>query len=579
MFKQRDAKVNFPEIEQQVLDFWEKQQIFEKSIKNRAKAPIFNFYDGPPFATGLPHYGHILAGAIKDAIPRYKTMKGFKVERPNGWDCHGLPVEYEIEKELNISGKPEIEVMGVENFNKACRGIVFRYTSEWEKTIKRMGRWVDFEHSYATMNRDYMESIWWVFKQIWDKDLIYQDYRSTWYCPRCGTPLSNFEVNQGYKDNVQDPSVYVKLQLEDDPNTFLLIWTTTPWTLPGNSAVAINPSLEYVKIKLGDRVQGSGDRELTDAEIASVGQQFILARERLSVIEQPYEIVKKLKAKDLKGKKYRPVYSFIPTEKKAYYVAEADFVSADDGTGIVHMAPAFGEDDFNLGKELDLPVFRTVDEEGRMSPEVTQWAGTFVKQADDLIKEELTKRELLYKHGTIRHTYPFCWRCDSPLLNYSLKTWFVRVTAIREQLIENNQKIQWVPGHIRDGRFGKWLESVRDWNISRNRYWGTPLPIWECESCGTFDCVGSIAELKEKAAYGSVDAVTDLDLHRPYIDEIKLTCPKCGKPMHRIEEVLDCWFESGSMPYAQQHYPFERKEEFEDNFPADFIAEGMDQTR
>jgi len=577
MFEKNDPKVSFPEIDHKVIEFWKDKKIFEKTTEGRKDRPIFNFYDGPPFATGLPHYGHILAGTIKDAIPRYKTMKGYFVPRPNGWDCHGLPVEYEIEKELNISGKPEIEVMGVDKFNDACKGIVFRYTSEWEKTINRMGRWVDFEHSYATMDRTYMESIWWVFKQIWDKDLIYQDYRSTWYCPRCGTPLSNFEVNQGYKDNVVDPSVFVKFQLEDEANTFLLVWTTTPWTLPGNAAVAIHPNIEYVKIKLtsGQTVDG---HELTHAETSSVGQCFILAKERLSIIGQPYEIVKTYKAKDLKGKKYRPLYSFITSEKKGYYIALADFVTVDDGTGIVHIAPAFGEDDFNLGKELDLPVLRTVDEEGRIAKEVTLWAGTFVKQADDLIKDELAKRELLYQSGTIRHTYPFCWRCDSPLISYSLKTWFVRVSEIRDRLVANNKKINWVPAHIQDGRFGKWLEQARDWNIGRNRYWGTPLPIWEC-SCGHHECVGSIEELKQKAASAFKDRIDTVDLHRPWIDEVELTCLKCSKNMKRIEEVLDCWFESGSMPYAQAHYPFENKEQFEKSYPADFIAEGMDQTR
>jgi isoleucyl-tRNA synthetase len=580
-FKKVDATVTFPQIEKRILEFWEKEKIFEQVELLGKKRKQFTFYDGPPFATGLPHYGHIQASTHKDAVGRYWTMKGYYVPRKFGWDTHGLPVEYEIEKELNISGKQEIETMGVEAFNNACKGIVFRYTSEWEKTLKRVGRWGDYQHAYATMQRPYMESIWWVVKQIWDKGLVYQDYRSTWYCPRCGTPLSNFEVNLGYKDNVEDPSIYVKLQLEDDPNAYLLVWTTTPWTLPGNAAVAIHPELKYVRIKLGAAAEGqlSGKNpEAIERLKVSIGQELILAKDRLSVIDEPYEIVKEYKAKQLIGKKYKPLFSCIPTDKKAYYVLSADFVSSEEGTGIVHIAPAFGEDDFTMGKEHDLPVFRTVAEDGGMSKEVTQWAGVFVKEADHAIIDELTKRELMYKAEKCHHTYPFCWRCDSPLLNYSMKTWYIKVSSLRDRLVSLNQQIRWVPEHIKDGRFGKWLEGARDWNISRNRYWGNPLPIWQC-TCGHQECIGSLAELKEKATYDFVDKIDELDLHRPYIDDVKLVCAKCGGEMKRVEEVLDCWFESGAMPYAQNHYPFEHIHEFEKSFPADFITEAIDQTR
>jgi isoleucyl-tRNA synthetase len=578
MFEKQDSRVNFPNIEHKILDFWKKEQIFKRSVDETKDKPLFTFYDGPPFATGLPHYGHILAGAIKDAIPRYKTMKGYHVPRRNGWDCHGLPVEYEIEKEKKISGKKEIEEMGVENFNNACSGIVFRYTSEWVKTINRMGRWVDFENSYSTMDKDYMESIWWVVKQIWDKGLLYEDYRSTWYCPRCGTPLSNFEVNQGYKDNVQDPSIFVKFQLKDDKNAFFLAWTTTPWTLPGNSALAIHPDFEYVKIRIL-HTDGETNSELGEGEHMTADQHLILAKSRLDSIRQPYEIIKTYKAKQLENLEYLPLYTVSATEKKSFYVLLSDHVTDDSGTGIVHIAPAFGEDDFNLGKKYGLPIFRTVDEDGKLARETGHFAGKFFKDADSEIQEELLKRGLLYRSETMEHTYPFCWRCDSHLMNYSTKTWFVRVSEIRDQLVKNNQQISWVPSHIKDGRFGKWLENARDWNIGRNRFWGTAMPIWKCDSCDHFHCIGGTEELKEMAIAPHKSKIDELDLHRPYIDEIKLTCPQCSSQMTRIEEVLDCWFESGSMPYAQKHYPFEDKAQFEKDFPAHFIAEGIDQTR
>ncbi len=557
MFKPVSPKVNFPQIEENVLKFWQDEKIFEKSLENRKGKQKFVFYDGPPFATGLPHYGHILAMTIKDAITRYKTMRGFYVPRRIGWDCHGLPVEYEVEKELKISGKRQIEEMGIDKFCEACRKIVFRYTKEWEKTINRMGRWADFENTYATLDTSYTESIWWVFRQLWDKGLIYQGFKSMPYCPRCATPLSNFETNQGYKDNVADPSIYIKFELVDEPKTYFLAWTTTPWTLPGNAALAVGPDIKYVKVKTED------------------SEYLILAKARMGVLDKG-EVVEEIDAKSLIGKKYKPLFNFIPLEKdkKSYVVFSADFVSTEDGTGIVHIAPAFGEDDLNLGLKENLQIIRPVDEYGKFTNEVTPWAGKFVKDADKEIVEELEGRKILYRTETIHHTYPFCWRCETPLIYYAISTWFVEVSKIRETLVKNNQKIHWMPKHIREGRFGKWLADARDWAISRNRFWGAPLPIWQCETCKKNIVIGSLAELKEKQL-GNEEIN---DLHRPFIDRVKIKC-ECGGEAERVPEVLDCWFESGSMPYAQDHYPFDDKEEFEKNFPADFIAEGLDQTR
>jgi isoleucyl-tRNA synthetase len=581
MFKPVNPKVNFPEVEEKVLDFWRKEKVFEKSVENRKGKQKYTFYDGPPFATGLPHYGHILAMTIKDAVTRLKTMQGYYVPRRLGWDCHGLPVEYEVEKEIGSTGHSSIEEMGIGKFNETCRGIVFRYTQEWKKTINRMGRWVDLEKTYATMDRDYMESIWWVFKQLWDKCLIYQDFRSMPYCPRCGTPLSNFETNLGYRDNTVDPSVFVKFELEEEPGTYLLAWTTTPWTLPGNEALAVGGDIVYVK--------------------ARVGEDFlILAKDRLEVLDV-YQVVEEVKAEKLIGQKYRPLFDFYLRDREEclkrgegapsylryseninnpiYRVLEADFVSTQEGTGIVHIAPAFGEDDLVLGRREKMPLIQHVDDRGLIT--IEPWRGVFVKDADPMIVEYLDEEDLLYKATSYSHTYPFCWRCDTPLLYYSVSNWLVKVSQIRDQLVDSNKKIHWMPRHIKTGRFGKWLEEARDWSISRNRFWGSPLPVWYCEKCQKYECLGSIKELQEKAvnlkeAYPDPTAI---DLHRPYIDMVKLRC-SCGGEAKRISEVLDCWFESGSMPYAQDHYPFEKnKKEFEENFPANFIAEGLDQTR
>ncbi|MBI4995215.1 class I tRNA ligase family protein [Candidatus Peregrinibacteria bacterium] len=743
-FKPVDSKTSLPKLEHEILEFWEREKIFEESVAQRKGKPKYVFFDGPPFANGLPHYGHILANALKDAVTRYWTMRGFHVPRVNGWDCHGLPVEYEIEKELKISGRKDIEKMGVAKFNTECRKSVFKYTEEWEKLLRRIGRWVDFEHSYATLENEYMESIWWVFKEIWKKGMVYQGHKSMHICPRCETPLSNFEVTLGYKD-VTDISVYLKFKLTDGPEkgAYVLAWTTTPWTLPGNMLLAFNKEIEYVLVE-------------------SEEEKFILARSRLDAVfkDKKYKIIKKIKAKELEGNHYEPLFDYFADWKDAYRAVLADFVTVENGTGVVHIAPAFGEDDLQLGLREKITPICHVTLAGIFIPEVTDFAGKFAKGQDLNIKDYLQNVDKLFYFENYRHSYPHCWRCDTPLLNYSTKAWFIRVTDIKEKLLKNNKRIHWVPEHIQEGRFGKWLSGVRDWNISRNRFWGCPIPVWQCE-CGNQTCVGSLKELREnsiggntffvvrhgesgqndlkvlnsdpknifhltKEGIGQVETAANklknkkidmifcsnfpratetaeifakkldteviidnrlrehemgifegkdnesyirsfadlqeryykkikggesfeemenrviefinylnrkysgknivivthgdviraiaryferlsieetfkfkpglaavyeyhagklplregkLDLHKPYIDEVELKCEKCAKSMKRIPEVLDCWFESGSMPYAQLHYPFENRKEFEDNFPAHFIAEGLDQTR
>lgn len=569
MFESVNSKASFPQIEKKILDFWEKEKIFQKSVEQRKGRKKYVFFDGPPFANGLPHYGHILAGSMKDAVTRYFTMKGYYVPRVNGWDCHGLPVEYEIEKELGLTGRKDIEKMGVEKFNDACRESVFRYTKEWGKLMKRIARWVDFEHSYATLDNTYMESIWWVFQQIWKKKLIYRGHKSMHICPRCETPLSNFEVSLGYKD-VTDPSVTVKFRLVDGiyKDVFVLAWTTTPWTLPGNMFLAVNQNLKYV---------------LVECE----GEKYILAEFLVSrnFSEKKYQILQPIDLHRLIGSHFEPLFPFFeksyPDARKIWRVTGADFVSAEDGTGVVHIACAFGEDDMTIAVRENVIPLRHVKMDGTFVDEVDQWAGKFVKGQDLNIKDALLSSGKLFHFENIRHSYPHCWRCDTPLLNYSTSSWFIRVTDIKEHLLKNNRKIHWQPPHIKEGRFGKWLEGARDWAISRNRFWGCPIPIWECEQsdCGELVCIGSMEELKKFSGGKMPLRNGELDLHKPYIDEITFPCKKCGGIMKRISDVLDCWFESGSMPYAQLHYPFENKKEFEDNFPADFIAEGLDQTR
>ncbi|MFA6024680.1 MAG: isoleucine--tRNA ligase [Candidatus Gracilibacteria bacterium] len=566
MYRPVDSKTHLPEIEHKHMEFWKRKNIFERSVEQRKGKPKFVFFDGPPFANGLPHYGHIMALSLKDAVTRYQTMQGFFVPRVNGWDCHGLPVEYEIEKELELSGRKDIEKLGVEKFNTKCRESVFRYTEQWGGLFERIARWVDTENGYATLDANYMESIWWVFKQIWEKGMMYQGFKSMHVCPRCSTPLSNFEVSQGYKD-VTDLTVTAQFRSKENSNLYFLAWTTTPWTLPGNVALAVGKEIDYV-------------------QISKEGKSFILAK---ALLEKHFDmdgltIEKEMKGADLVGQKYEPLFSYyenadLPGIETAWRVIATDFVTTEDGTGIVHIAPGYGEDDYLAGKAEGLPVIQHVGMNGHFEKEVLPWAGKFVKGQENAIADWLEENGLLFKKENFRHSYPHCWRCDTPLLNYATKAWFIRVTEIKERLQKNNQKIHWQPDHIKDGRFGKWLETVRDWNISRNRFWGTPLPIWTCDSCEKQVCIGSVEELKKMSGGKLPTRDGELDLHKPYIDEIKLTCPDCSSPMTRISEVLDCWFESGAMPYAQLHYPFENKEEFEKNFPANFIAEGLDQTR
>ena len=550
-------KVNFPEVEKTILEYWKTNTIFQKSVEQYPKEKEFVFYDGPPFATGLPHYGHLLAGTIKDVIPRYQTMKGHRVERRFGWDCHGLPVEYEIEQHLNLGGKHEIEKFGVGNFNEECRSVVLRYTNEWRAIVQRMGRWIDFDNDYKTMDLPFMESVWQVFKRLWDQGLIYQGVKVVPYSWRVSTPLSNFEANLNYKE-VQDPSITIQMKSTEEENTYFLAWTTTPWTLPANLALCVGPQLLYVKIK-----------------VKQTGEQYYLAKNRLSTYfeEDQYEWIGEYFGKELGGKKYYPLFDFAQGKVdvgNAWQVLVDEYVSDSDGTGIVHQAPAFGEDDLRVSQNADIAVFDPVDAEGNFISNMDFLAGMNIKEADKVIIRKLKEEKKLFKQETIQHNYPFCWRTDTPLIYKAISTWFVNVEAIKDKMVRNNQTVHWVPHHMRDGRFGKWLENARDWAISRNRFWGTPLPIWKSDD-GDILCLGSVAEL-ETAVGQKID-----DIHKHLIDD--LTIEKEGITYRRIPEVLDCWFESGSMPYAQQHYPFENKEKFESNFPADFICEGLDQTR
>lgn len=560
LYKAVDQKSNFPKMEEKILQFWEENKIFQKSIDKSEGAEEFVFYDGPPFATGLPHFGHLVPGTIKDIIPRYQTMKGKKVQRRFGWDCHGLPVEYEMEKELKISGKKEIEDFGIAKFNESCRSIVLRYTSQWRKTITRMGRWVDFDHDYKTMEPNYMESIWWVFKQLWDQGLIYQGNYILPYCPRCTTPLSNHELNLGGYKEVHDPAITIRFQLEKQPNCYFLAWTTTPWTLPSNLALALGPQIDYVKVKDEDEF-------------------YILAESRLSAYykDQLPPIIERYKGSDLTGIAYRPLFDYFADRKQqgAFRTFVADYVSTEDGTGIVHIASGFGEDDYAVLKETDIVPACPIDGECKFNAEVPDYQGRFVKDCDKDIIERLRCEGKLVKKEQYLHSYPHCWRCKSPLIYRAIGSWFVDISKVKEKMIRANSQVSWVPSHLQQGRFGKWLENARDWSISRNRYWGNPIPVWKCEDCGETVCVGSKEELKK------LSGKEVSDLHKHFVDEIEIPCSHegCHATMHRVPEVLDCWFESGSMPYAQNHYPFENKEQFEKNFPADFIAEGLDQTR
>lgn len=547
--------LNFVEREQKILSFWNEKNIFNKSITMREKGPTYTFYDGPPTANGKPHIGHVLTRVIKDLIPRYRTMKGYKVLRKAGWDTHGLPVELEVEKKLGLDGKDQIEEYGLEPFIKQCKESVWQYKGMWEEFSAKVGFWADMNDPYVTYHNEYIESVWWALKKMWDEGLLYKGHKIVPYCSRCGTPLSSHEVSQGYKD-VKETSVVAKFQLKGKENEYFLAWTTTPWTLPSNVALAVNPKETYVKVK-------------------QEAKYYIMAETLVpTIMGDEVEIIEQYKGTDLERLEYIPLFHFVEPEKKSWYVTCADYVTLSDGTGIVHIAPAFGEDDAQVGRKYDLPFVQLVDEQGQFVETVTPWRGQFVKNADPGIIEDLNQRGLLYKTLEFEHSYPHCWRCDTPLLYYAKDTWFIAITEVKERLLANNNQINWLPESIGKKRFGDWLENVIDWGISRDRYWGTPLNIWECD-CGHRHAVGSIEELKQMG----INVPENIELHRPYIDDVYLKCPKCEGKMQRVENVIDCWFDSGAMPFAQWHYPFENKEIFEDNFPADFISEAVDQTR
>ena len=563
MYQKVSTDLNFVEREKNVEKFWKDNQIFEKSMEQRKDGEIYTFYDGPPTANGKPHIGHVLTRVIKDMIPRYRTMKGYMVPRKAGWDTHGLPVELEVEKLLGLDGKDQIEEYGLEPFINKCKESVWKYKGMWEDFSATVGFWADMEHPYVTYHDDYIESEWWALKQIWDKGLLYKGFKIVPYCPRCGTPLSAQEVAQGYKD-VKERSAIARFKVVGE-DAYILAWTTTPWTLPSNVALCVHPDETYAKVKAADGRTYYMAEALLDTVLGS------LEREEGT---PAYEVLETYVGKDLEYKEYEPLYNFRPLNKKAHYVVCDTYVTLTDGTGVVHIAPAFGEDDSKVGRKYDLPFLQLVNEKGEMT-EDTAWPGVFVKKADPLVLEDLDKRGLLFAAPKFEHSYPHCWRCDTPLIYYARESWFIKMTAVKDDLIRNNNTINWIPESIGKGRFGDWLENVQDWGISRNRYWGTPLNIWECE-CGHMHSVGSRQELYEMS--GNERAKT-VELHRPYIDEITIKCPKCGKPMHRVPEVIDCWFDSGAMPFAQHHYPFENQDVFEKQFPAQFISEAVDQTR
>ena len=558
MYKKVDTNLNFVQREKDVEAFWKQNDIAQKTIDQREGADTFTFYDGPPTANGKPHIGHVLTRVIKDLLPRYQSMKGKKVLRKAGWDTHGLPVELEVEKALGLDGKEQIEKYGIEPFIRKCRESVWKYKGMWEQFSDVVGFWADMEHPYITYENDFIESEWWALKEIWNKGLLYKGYKVVPYCPRCGTPLSSHEVAQGYKD-VKERSAMVKFKVKDE-DAYFLAWTTTPWTLPSNLGLCVNPDIDYVRIKVGEVVYYMAEA-LIDRVFADV--------------EGEREVLAKCKGRDLEYREYEPLYPYAVNSirKKAFYITCDGYVTTTDGTGIVHLAPAFGEDDSRVCKKYDFPFVQYVDGKGQLTKE-TDWEGVFVKDADPLILKDLKQKGLLFKAPVFEHSYPHCWRCDTPLIYYARESWFIKMTDVKDELIQNNDTVHWIPESIGKGRFGDWLEHVQDWGISRNRYWGTPLNIWEC-ACGHQHAVGSIEELKSMSA----DCPDDIELHRPYIDQVTIKCPKCGKEMHRVPEVIDCWFDSGSMPFAQWHYPFENKDIFERRFPADFISEAVDQTR
>ena len=576
MYNKVPANMNFVEREKNIEKFWEDEQIFKKSIDSRKQGPTYTFYDGPPTANGKPHIGHVLTRVIKDMIPRYRAMKGYMVPRKAGWDTHGLPVELEVEKMLGLDGKEQIEQYGLEPFIEHCKESVWKYKGMWEKFSNTVGFWADMEHPYVTYHNSFIESEWWALKEIWNKGLLYKGFKIVPYCPRCGTPLSSHEVAQGYKD-VKERSAIAKFPVKGE-DAYILAWTTTPWTLPSNVALCVNPDETYVKVKMKED-----------------GTVYYMAQALCDTVlgEGTYDVLETFVGKDLEYKEYEPLFDYAVAtcekqHKKAFYIVCDNYVTLTDGTGVVHIAPAFGEDDSKVGKKYDLPFVQLVDGKGEMTKE-TPWAGMFCKKADPEVLKALRESGLLFSAPVFEHSYPHCWRCDTPLIYYARESWFIKMTAVKDDLIRNNNTINWIPESIGKGRFGDWLENVQDWGVSRNRYWGTPLNIWECE-CGCQHAIGSQAELKSMSPnYTDVvkkyakemdqEANGEVELHRPFIDDVTITCPKCGKQMHRVPEVIDCWFDSGSMPFAQHHYPFENKELFEQQFPADFISEAVDQTR
>ena len=568
MYQKVDTNLNFVDREKKVEEFWKENHIFEKSMENRKEGETYTFYDGPPTANGKPHIGHVLTRVIKDMIPRYRTMKGYMVPRKAGWDTHGLPVELEVEKKLGLDGKEQIEEYGMEPFIKQCKESVWKYKGMWEDFSSTVGFWADMEHPYVTYEDNYIESEWWALKEIWNKGLLYKGFKIVPYCPRCGTPLSSHEVAQGYKD-VKERSAIARFKVKGE-DAYILAWTTTPWTLPSNVALCVNPNESYVKVKAADGYTYYMAEALLDTVLGKLADK--------EAGTPAYEILERYIGKDLEYKEYEPLFDCATAicerqRKKAFYVVCDTYVTLTDGTGVVHIAPAFGEDDSKVGKKYDLPFVQLVDAKGDMTKE-TPWEGVFVKKADPLVLKALDEKHLLFEAPVFEHSYPHCWRCDTPLIYYARESWFIKMTAVKDDLIRNNNTINWIPESIGKGRFGDWLENVQDWGISRNRYWGTPLNVWECE-CGHQHSIGSIEELKSM----SPNCPDDIELHRPYIDAVTITCPKCGKQMKRVPEVIDCWFDSGSMPFAQHHYPFENEKLFKEQYPADFISEAVDQTR
>ncbi|HEY9166074.1 MAG TPA: isoleucine--tRNA ligase [Candidatus Kryptonia bacterium] len=556
-FKEITDKIKYSDLDHEVLEFWKENRIFEKSVSERSGRPNFTFYEGPPTANGKPGIHHVLARTLKDLVCRYKTMRGYQVHRKAGWDTHGLPVEIEVEKKLGIKHKDEIVEFGIEKFNALCKKSVFEYKDEWEEMTERIGYWVDLQDAYITCENYYIESVWWALKRFFDAGFIYKGYKSQPYCPRCETSLSSHEVALGYEDT-RDTTIFIKLKVKGEENTFFLVWTTTPWTLPSNVAIAVNKSEDYVKVE-------------------NKGQYLILAKARLGILDGEYAIVSEFKGSELLNRDYERLFDYAPVTKRGFYATHGDFVTMEDGTGIVHIAPAFGEDDYQTGRAYDLPFLQLVDKSGNMTPEVKDFAGKFVKEADPEIIENLKHRGLLYKKETIVHSYPHCWRCKTPLLYYARASWYIATTRYAPRMVELNKQINWVPPEVGTGRFGNWLEENKDWALSRDRFWGTPLNIWVCQDqkCGHTVSVGSFEELRKKGK----NVPADLDLHKPFVDAVILKCEKCGGEMKRTPELIDVWFDSGSMPFAQYHYPFEKRDWFESRFPADFISEGIDQTR